>query len=203
MIKNIIIALLVLCLCSFLSVSVFSVSEGELKLIPETLDFHITGGSSSKMNITLLWNGEETVDVYLSSNIAPDGIGFTVTFSDNPTSLVPNVPKNVTMNVSVDMNIMPLYYSIDVFAESIHTYDTNQYGSCSLNYAEDTSEDDKEHQDENGSTPNQQNEDGLQLHETIPKSAGFSPYYVILLCVSICVFLFLFLWKRRHNMKHR
>jgi hypothetical protein len=89
------------------------ISASSIIVDPDAIVIDQFGGETVTEQITFTWTGETAVVGFIETEILPDGEGVTVTYSENPVILIPDVPKVIDMTIAVALNIMPGNYTID------------------------------------------------------------------------------------------
>ena len=92
---------------------------GNIIVEPTEYNVDLIGGDTIIRPITITWTGETTVVGFIETDIAPDGKGIDVTYSEDPVVLYPGIPNTINMTIATAINLVPGDYVITtlVFTE--------------------------------------------------------------------------------------
>jgi len=96
---------------------IVSVHAAEVSVSPSEFEVSLYAGDSYQKNITVLWKDQTDVVGHIVTEITQesgefDGVGFNITYSENPLVLHPNTPKKVAMTITTLPNLVPGTYVI-------------------------------------------------------------------------------------------
>ena len=92
---------------------------GNIIVAPTEYNVDLIGGDTITRSITITWTGETAVVGFIETDIAPDGEGIDITYSEDPIVLYPNIPNTINMTIATAINLAPIIYTITtlVFTE--------------------------------------------------------------------------------------